>query len=278
MKATSVACWKCLTRVTPKSRFLVDYAFTPMETFKRPFSSFGFCSQCQPQNGLSFFLADTAQPIPEGDLYSGFSVLDPSMNITALWTRAGKSGRASFERIKCHFDLPMCNCPCGAPANQLHHIIPRYWFRLNRLPESASHFVENLLPACSDCNNRLYNVTVFAHDVQKYWSKHRKAYRIFQSKLDRALTVARSKGLNLYPPPELNFHELPGQPVLAKPDRPTDLFLKVVAFIDVFWWIRTHSDNFGPIGMAWREGNLRGQGNPYMVLVSWDQQLNQPKS
>ena len=228
---------------------------------------------------VSFFLADTVQSIQEGDLYSGFSALDSGMNITALWTRSGKStGRTLFERMKRHFDLPMCNCPCGAPADQLHHIIPRYWFRLNRLPESASHFVENLLPVCSDCNNRLYNFTVFAGDVREYWSKHRKAHRIFQLKLDEALAVARSKGLNLYPPPELNFHELPGQPVLGKPDQPTDSFLKVVAFIDVFWWIRTHSDNLGPRGMAWREGNLRGQGNPYMVLVTWDRLSDQPEA
>jgi hypothetical protein len=250
-----------------------------METFKRSFSSFGFCAQCQPQDGLSFFLADRVQSIQDGDLYSGFSALDPDMKITALWTRSGKStGRTSFERMKRRFELPMHNCPCGAPAEQLHHVIPRFWFRLNRLPESGSHFAENLLPVCSDCNNRLYNSAVFAHDVQEYWRKHQKAHRIFQARLEDVIAIARASGVTLYPPPEINFEELPGQPVLAKPDKPTDPFLKVVAYIDVFWWIRVCSEDLGPRGMAWRSGNLRGQGNPYMVLVSWDHLSEQPQT
>lgn len=232
---TSIVCWTCLSSIDPQSRFRLDYVFAPAKSFKRPFSAFGFCTRCRPQGGPSFFVADRVRTIPEGDLYTGYGALDPSKKITVLWTRSqSSSGRASLNRLRRHLFSTQPKCPCGAAATDLHHIIPRYWFRLNRIAEEASHFVENLLPVCSACNQRWYNFSVFAHDAPKYWAGHGRARRVFDARLAEALEAARAAGLNLYPPPQLDLDRLPGAPVLTRPDAPTDSALKVAAFADVF--------------------------------------------
>jgi hypothetical protein len=266
----SVVCWRCLAPINPRARFKVDYLFAPAESFRRPLSVFGFCTQCQPQGGLSFFIGSRVKTITEGDLYTGYSAMDPGKKITVLWTRAQSSSRQVLNRLRRNLFSVQSKCPCGAAATDLHHVIPRYWFRLNRIPEDASHFAENLLPVCSACNQRWYNFSVFARDSPKYWAEHPRARGFFEAKLSEALEAARSAGFTVYPPPQLDFYRLPAQPVLTKPDRPTDSALKVAAFVDVFWWIRTHSAGSGPSGPAWRGANLKGQGNPYMVLVSWE--------
>ena len=161
-------------------------------------------------------------------------------------------------------------CPCGAIATELHHLIPRYWFRLNRLPETTSHFAENLLPVCSDCNQRWYNFSVFAHSAPKYWTQHPEARRALEEKSSAAFAAARAMGIEVYPPPVLQLNQLPGQPVLAKPRDATSSTLQVVALLDVFWYHRILQETAGPRGAAWRGGTLAGQGNPYMVFISWD--------
>lgn len=267
-KRTNVFCWKCLAPIDPRRQFRLDYVFLPAITFERPLSTFGFCAQCAPKRGVQFFLGERIETTSEGVLYKGISPSNCRTSIKVLWTRAQPSSAPrDLKRLRNQLLSENPKCPCGAPATHVHHAIPRYWFRLNRIPENASYFLENLLPACSACNGRLYNYSVFAFDSPKYWADHDRARMVFEAKLCEALRVASARGMKLYRPPEIDFHKVPGAPVLTRPDRPNDSSFKIAAFIEVCWFFRTHNSNMGPPGMPWR-GTLGGQGNPYMVLIS----------
>ncbi len=263
-------CWTCLTPIPEERRFPCDYLLGDREQYIRPISAFGFCERCRPRDGAGFFLGDHMETNSEGDLYTCCPILGAHGPITVLWTRAPRYRRRAYgDKVRNWFLSMSAECACGAPGTQVQHVIPRYWFRLNQIPEEKADFSENLLLICPGCNQRWYNYSVFAADAPKYWADRAGARAILDERLRDALMAARSYGLKILAPPEwgdTDFFGLPAQPVLGAPSDPGATEFCVVAYADVYWRLRTHGTGMAH-GSAWRGGTLRGQGNPFLVLV-----------
>lgn len=243
----------------------------------RPLSAFGLCKRHRDQtdDGRRLFIGeDVRGEEPADKALRGISPRWPGQEVLVEVPErrrvSSKVRRTWRERLL----AGRASCACGAPATEIGHAVPTYYFELCGHAPEDSFFEGNVWPSCKNCNQTWIWLNNPHEPRFREWPN--KLRSLWQLRFTRAQSRSAAIGRRVLAIPDVPRHRWPGKPILGIHPNPTATEFEIVGFwIERYWALagqlrevfpsfRYHGNDTGPRYYV-RKGFL----NPATLPGSW---------